>query len=333
MTLWICKGGNRGQREDRMIEHDIIGIGWEDLNDLSKIKNRSELRKLYEITYPNSKKGRISNHVGQILSFLMKVKKGDTIVVPLKTTRKIAVGTISGDYKYTTDYGSDMNHVRKVKWFVNDALRTSFESDLLYSFGAFMTFCQARAKNAEERVLKIIKAPVPDTSQKEESPELYRDIEDESLNQISDYISQKMKGHELANLIGAILSAQGYTATISPPGPDGGVDITASKGHLGFQDPKLCVQVKSGNSSIGISTYNQLKGTMASINATHGLFVSWGGFKTTVQRAQKQDIFQIKLWGPQEIMQNLFQTYSEIDPEMKSKIPLKQIWTITKDTE
>ena len=44
------------------------------------------------------------------------------------------------------------------------------------------------------------------------------------------------------------LSAEGYITEFSAPGPDGGVDILAGGGTLGFQEPRLCVQVKSSQS-------------------------------------------------------------------------------------
>ena len=35
---------------------------------------------------------------------------------------------------------------------------------------------------------------------------------------------------------------------LSPPGPDGGIDIFAGRGPFGLDAPRLCVQVKSQNS-------------------------------------------------------------------------------------
>lgn len=311
-----------------MLENSVLGIGWEDLGDLSEIKTRNKLKKLYRNAYPDASTGRMRNHVGQILSFINKAKKGDTVVVPLKS-RKIVIGEIKSDYEFRDDLGLDMQHTRRVEWKKTDIPRRSFDQDLLYSFGAYMTFCQARARNAERRVLDVITGKKIVAEIEELEGEILRDIEEEALNQISDFISIRFKGHELATLIAAILGAQGFITVQSPPGRDGGVDITASKGPLGLSEPRICVQVKSGKSSVGVDVYRQLKGTMSSIDATHGLLISWSGFKDTVEKEAKKDAFRIKLWGPQEIMEQLLKNYEEIDPEIKAKLPLKRIWALS----
>lgn len=329
MTLWICKAGDRSQREERMLEKSVLGIGWEDLGDLSKIESRDELKSLYSKAYPDAPTGRLNNHVGQILSFIKKAEIGDTVATPLKLkTRRIAVGKITGRYEFRLDLGADMNHTIPVKWIKTDLPRTRFDQDLLYSFGAYMTFCQARALNAEERVLKVVTGKVPEFEEGKLEEGLI-DIEDESLAQINDFISMKFKGHEHAHLIAAILRAQGYETVISPPGPDGGVDITASKGPLGLLEPRICVEVKSGNRAVGSDVYRELRGKMSAINATHGLLTSWSGFKSSVDLASKNDVFLIKLWGPQEILEQLFEVYPKIDPEIRVKLPLKRIWALS----
>jgi len=91
-----------------MLENSVLGIGWEDLGDLSRINTRNELKTLYRNTYPDASIRRMRNHVGQILSYVKKAKIGDTVVVPLKTTRKIAVGEIKSDYEFRNDLGPDM---------------------------------------------------------------------------------------------------------------------------------------------------------------------------------------------------------------------------------
>ena len=46
MALWVLKGGRRGEREQRILDHSVVGIGWEELGDLSNIQTRKELEKL-----------------------------------------------------------------------------------------------------------------------------------------------------------------------------------------------------------------------------------------------------------------------------------------------
>ena len=155
----------------------------------------------------------------------------------------------------------------------------------------------------------------------------FRDIEELSRDQIIRLIGSKFKGHELARLVNGILIAEGYHTFMSPPGPDGGVDILAGTGTLGFGEPRLCVQVKSQDTPVELKEIKALKGAMQDSQATQGLFVSWGGYKNSVK--EQSSFFSVRLWGQNELLRALFRTYEKLDAELRADLPLKQIWTIT----
>ena len=54
---------------------------------------------------------------------------------------------------------------------------------------------------------------------------------------------------------------------VSPPGADGGVDILAGKGPLGFDPPRLVVQVKSQDAPVDVGVLRELQGVMHQFNA------------------------------------------------------------------
>ena len=335
MTIWVCKGGKRGQRESRFIENNLVAIGWGDLDDLSKIKTRSDLRSLYENISPDASKGRAANHVGQIYAFLTKVKMGELIIVPMKTSNTIWIGKVKSEYQFRTDLGSDMKHTRQVTWIRKNVLRSEFQQDLLYTFGSAMTFSRAERNEAEQRVLAFVKGKKevfkeqiePDLEVDEEKTSI--NIEEVAMSQLHDFISRRFKGHDLASLIAGILEAQKFKTTESLPGPDGAVDITGSSGPLGLSEPTICVQVKSQDSKVGVTVYRELRDKTNRLNATHGLLVSWGGFKKSVYTEAKDDVFKIRLWDSQKIIQELLRNYSYLPTEIKNIIPLKQIWILT----
>jgi restriction system protein len=91
----------------------------------------------------NAPEGRKNNHVGQIYAFLDKVKIGDLVVVPMKTSGSIWVGRIKSAYKLREDLGSDIKHTRTVEWLSKDNPRDNFDQAILYSFGSAMTFSKA----------------------------------------------------------------------------------------------------------------------------------------------------------------------------------------------
>jgi len=73
-----------------------------------------------------------------------------------------------------------------------------------------------------------------------------RDLAQEAHEQIVAHIQSRYTGHGLTRLVDAVLRADGWVTRVSPPGPDGGVDILSGRGSPGLDQPKLCVQVLSG---------------------------------------------------------------------------------------
>lgn len=126
----------------------------------------------------------------------------------------------------------------------------------------------------------------------------------------------------------AILKAQGYTTYRSPEGADGGADILAGTGPLGFGAPKLCVEVKSEKNLIDRPTVDKLLGAVTKFGASEGLFVSWSGFKTNVQKELASSFFKVRLWTRKEVLEQLFALYDELDEELRAELPLKRIWTV-----
>ena len=76
----------------------------------------------------------------------------------------------------------------------------------------------------------------------------------------------------MARLVDAVLRATGYTTCLSPEGPDKGVDILAPE-PMGFGEPRVCVQVKLGDSALDRPTLDQLIRVMQNVQASHGLLV------------------------------------------------------------
>ena len=77
-------------------------------------------------------------------------------------------------------------------------------------------------------------------------------LQEYALGQIREHVERNFHGHALSDLVAAVLEAEGYKVSVSSPGPDGGVDILAGKGPMGFDSPRICVQVKSGRQVSGV---------------------------------------------------------------------------------
>ena len=107
----------------------------------------------------------------------------------------------------------------------------------------------------------------------------------------------------------------------------------AGGGKTGFEPPLIAVQVKSGAGITDAPTLQQLMGAMNGFNATHGLFVSWGGFNAGALKASRKSFFSLQLWDSDQVMQHLTNCYDDLTDEMKNAIPLKRIWALMPEAE
>lgn len=336
MTLWVVKGGRLGEREDRFLDHGLIGIGWEEMPALSTFADREALKKRYGEVYPQDSEGRMVVQVGQLWAFAHLMEVGNLVVVPLKTRSQIAVGKISGPYRHTDEFGADMRHVRSVKWLARDLPRSRFDKDLLYSFGSFLGVSRVTRHDAEARVEAVLAgkhvAPLlPPAEPEAESAAEGRDLARDAKDEIVELVRARFKGHDLARLVDGVLRAQGYVTHVSPPGADGGVDIVAGTPPLGFGEPRIVVQVKSSDSPADVTVLRTLVGTMASYRAEQGLLISWGGFKDTVIREARDDYFKLRLWNQEDLLEALFSVYERLDEDLRAELPLTRIWVVARE--
>lgn len=336
MAVWVVRGGERGERDARMLDLSVTAVGWEWLEDLGSM-SKEALAALLRDAWPDAKGGAIGAYAGQLWAFVNKIQPGDVLVLPLKYQAYMAIGKVTSPYKYRTDLEEDMRHTHDVEWIKNDLPRTAFKQDLQYAFGTFKTVFQVSRNDAEQRVQEVLErgldpGPRPGVAPEEGAAETAQvDLAEIALNQIETVIGTVFKGHSLARLVDGILQAQGYFTRLSPPGPDRGVDILAGSGRMGFDHPRLCVQVKSRDSHVDLPEYQALKGTMQTFGAEEGLLVSWGGFTQSVEKEAASSFFTIRLWGRTELVTALLANYDRLPKDIQAELPLKQVWVIVKE--
>ncbi len=331
MALWMVRAGQHGEREEYALQHGVAVIGWEEVGDLAGVSSAEELKKHLLDTYPETKPATIRNWTGQVWAFVGRMQIGDLVALPLKSAAAIAFGRVTGGYRYDPAAPSSARHQRPVEWVREDVPRASLDQDLLYSLGAFMTVCQIKRNEAEDRV----KALLAGTGKKDEStgeeivdPLESLDLETFSRDQITKHVGTRFKGHELARLVDEVLVAHGYVTQRSPAGPDGGVDVLGGLGPMGFDGPKLCVQVKSSDAPVDARTVRELQGVMSSFGADRGLLVAWGGFNKGARDEARRLFFQIRLWDSDDLIRQVLQHYDKLPAETEAEIPLTRIWAL-----
>ena len=336
MALWVARAGRHGENEGYALSNNVVVIGWEDLPDLSSFTSRDDLLSLISNTYLSENPKAIKNWESQLWAFSNRFQVGDIVALPLKTQSAVAFGRVIGPYQYQPDAPPDAKHQCPVEWLSTDIPRSTIDSDLRFSLGGAMTVFEVKRNNAEARIRAMLKGErLPPSATPVSLDDDGNDIEDAAIDlatqatdQIVDFIGRKFRGHDLARIVAGVLRAQGYTVRTSPPGADGGVDIVAGQGLMGFATPRLCVQVKSGDDRIDVTVLRELQGVMKNYRAEHGLIVAWGGYKQSVRQEARQLFFEIRLWDQTDLVRAIQETYDRLDKELQAELPLKRTWML-----
>lgn len=361
---WVIHGGRDGEFEDLFLSKGIAGPPYdsvfgpafdvlkEDLSswpaDWKSFRNRFRLR-APELTGSHATYG-----AGQLAQLVQDVHEGDIVVLPRKGTATLTFGTIAGSYRFDPAIVG-VEHHRPVVWLKSEVAKTLLRSDLNNSLSSrLLTLFRIRVLDAVRRLEYILESGEPDpgpssteetpiasfggTPAIEEAPLAFAshelpDFSTQSDNAIVEFLSTKFHGHRLSSLIAGLLAADGYTVFQSKEGSDGGVDLLAGSGPLGFDSPRLCVQVKSGTTPMGTPPIRDLVGTMQRVNASHGLFVSWAGFTREVEsnHEMSQTFFRVRLWDSEDVLRKLYEVYDRLPSELQAELPLKRIWVLQQE--
>ena len=345
MSLWLVRAGRAGEHEERFFGSNRIYLTWKEMadRDLSGVADYEGVKQAVRAAYPDLSERRAGNWAGQIWAFALAMKPGDWVAVPHKTRPAVAFAELEGTYQYDPSAEPLYRHWRAVRWLNQDVPRSALDPDLLFSFGSLLTICQVKRNDADNRVRALARAgwkPSGPVSGVAGAGKVSVDTEGEAVDlerlardQIARLVIQKFQGHGLARLVNAVLRAQGYTTYLSPEGPDKGIDLLAAPGPLGFGRPRLCVQVKSGDSPADLPTLNQLIGAMQNVQAEQGLLVCWGGFKASVERELPAQFFRVRLWDQDELIAELLEHYDRLDADLRAELPLKRVWTLAVQDE
>jgi restriction system protein len=350
MAAWLIRAGRDGERESWCLANGYAGGGFYEVSDLTNATTRDVIRAAVTEAFPGAKPGRTANFAGQLNAMRNRVNAGDLVVLPLKTTGQIALGTVTSGYEYLEgEADPDRRHVVRVDWRRTDASRAAVRQDLLHSLGAFITVCEVSRNDGAWRLQRVLSTgadpgarptTVKDQGHDVAKDEIPSDEYVESIDyaqaawdRIRIFVGERYAGHGLARLVGAVLTAQGYLCEVSPQGPDGGVDLVAGRGPLGLDSPRVVVQVKSQTNQVGIEVINQLIGVRAHLQADQALLVAWGGITKPARAQADAQRFTLKVWDAEAFLSALLQAYPLLSEEMRAELPLKQTWVLVEASD
>lgn len=351
MTAWVVRGGSMGEHEQFALEKGVATVNWP-VPDLSGCMSRDAVQDEVRKLYPDYSANRLGAQTGQLWAFCRLIQPGDVVVMPLKSKPGyLAFGRCTGPYAYDrTNPDPAHRHQLPIEWSPDSISKVAIKDDLLYSLNAIRTVFSPSRNNAAARLESVLAtgvdpgnnsvatdtplAPMPDDA---ESADVVDPAPAPTLDAIQDrirtHLVENFAGHKLTRLVADILEALGYACIVSPPGPDGGVDILAGRGPLGLDSPTLIVEVKSEPTAVGASVVRGLHSAMTRYQADQALLVAWGGVTTPAGREFAPVGTRLRIWDASELLDQLFVTYDRLPTATKAAIPLKTAWVLDDEQE
>jgi restriction system protein len=328
-TLWALHHSGGLQ----FVEEGVVRIGWPDGGDLTDIPEDREAFKAHLRKHFSEKgEGWVANAAGQLLRFRYVMEVGELLAYPQASNRTINLGRIKTGYRYDPEGSERYPHVREVEWLKTGVPRDVFTQGCLYELGSAMSVFTIKTHKDEllqkmgqgSEPLSETEAPteVDDESAGEDEPTADR-ISESTRDYILKTFNSELKGHGFAQWCGWLLEALGYTARVSPPGADGGIDIVATEDPLGVKRPLLKVQCKSGTGPISSSDVQALNGTLAEEEL--GLFIALGGFSAPARHAAA-GMPRMRLLEADELVDLILDHYPDLAVEAKEELRLRRVW-------
>lgn len=335
--LWVIHISGKGKHVvARVQDEGFVCIGWTKIGNLSPHDTPEKLKAAFEQAFPHKSAASVRSSYGQVYRFAHEVEIGEPIVYPIKGSREILIGKITGPYEWSSDpelHEGDCCNVRRVEWLARVS-RVRFSQQALRSFGSFSTLSTSDEFLDEVRAIlagKQLPEDAPDTPDPSDDEEVSESEEnavsaaEEVLQATKDYLIRRWTrtAQDFEEVVAAVFRALGYTATLQQGTRDLGVDVVAHADPLGVTPPMLKIQAKSGTSSAGAPVVKQLRGVLNA--GEKGVLISLGGFSVDARHTEQNDANLI-LIDADRFVDLFLDSYEKLSPEMRHRYPLKRVY-------
>ena len=325
--MFMVRSGEGNYLFEQNREKNVITIGWNKLDDLTSVKNFDDIKKKMIESYPDSKPQTAAMNAGQVNRFVNLIHPSDYIITYCSEQRIYLVGKDKGEYKYDKSL-TDYYHSRKVEW-IDSVKRDDLTGKTKYALGSIATVFEI-SEDAKKEILHVLEHKGPIESKKKipsetenSTDELKGDLQEKSHEFIKDKVMD-LSWDEMQELMAAILRAMNFKTKVSKKGSDRGKDIIASPDGLGLENPRIFVEVKHRDGSMGAPEIRSFIGGLR--EGCKGLYVSTGGFTKEACYEAERSIIPLTLIDSDDLVDLIVEYYDNFDTEGRSLIPLKKIY-------
>jgi len=326
--FWMVRSDG-GLYLDHFFNQGAVEIGW-GVGTINPTDTGDDIRKRCAAAYPGD-----SNGWHQVRRFVQRAAIGDAVVTYDSKSRVYHIGVIRSDATHIADVyglGKFSGYSRNVDW-KHIVSRDLLSADARNKLGGQLTCFELAALTAQELIKLCNSGSLTEDHLAESSDEDVEYVLDAG-DVLKDYISKsdefvedaiaKLGPYQLQDLVTGILRAMGFRTKVSPPGPDGGVDIQASPDGLGLSDPRIFVQVKHNKGAVGSPEVHSFLGGRNSNDRC--LYVSTGGFTKDANSVAMHTQVPLTLIGMAELRELLINYYEDLDSEARALVQLKKVY-------
>ena len=324
-TAWVIRAGQGNEIVEDVEGKSVVAIGWSAMGDCSGLHSRGDFKERYGEVYPDEKY--VGGQSGQVYRFAREMQVGHTVLTPNKARRELLVGEVTGDYRWDPSVVSEnYPHVRAVNWrgsIPRDGMSERFRA----SAGNISTVFTVDGYEDEiERLLAGAPPPPPDEEEEAEEFDFLADTEAKADELISDRLA-KIAWDDFETFVAAVMRALGFRAKLTRRGPDGGYDIVAHPDALGFEEPRIKVEVKHRKASMGAPEVRSFRSTIGP--SEKGLYISTGGFSRDALAEPEKAGPPLVLMDRDQFIELLTEHYEAMEPEFQAMLPMKRVYIPT----
>ena len=120
---WLYSPGENAYLWDEFYQGGILGLGWDEIGDLSQYKSRDEIKKALVDAYGGT--GSKKNDVSANDDFLNKIKIGDVIIAKKGRGELLGYGVVTSDYIFDKNR-KNYQKTRKIEWKIKGNWNVDF---------------------------------------------------------------------------------------------------------------------------------------------------------------------------------------------------------------
>jgi len=314
--VW-CVRADWGTFTRQFREGNYIGIGWEELGDLSDVSSREEIYPLYRAAYPEDNSNTVVGiQVGQVARFLLEIMPGDIVITPDANTELLWYGVVQADPRYffaPDDPACRYPQRRPVKWNPEPLLRSSLSVPLQNTLRSSLTVFGI---SQGDEILKATGHGDQVSPPSHSAYDPYRAV----LGQVLE-----LDDKEFEILVSHLLTALGFEGSeVTGKTGDGGVDAKGELNVANLAKVKVFVQAKRYKleSRISASTVRLLR--QAIPFGGQGAFITTSDFqRAAFDVALEVGFPRIGLVNGRQLVDLLVEHWADIPSDFQDRLGLK----------